>query len=260
MWQAVRSQALAAEMRDELKDLVNLRDQELKLAHLKIRRLTTQLDDERTAAVEAYKTLEDKLLPAIEEEERRLKHSVEVVEPQLRAEINRLEEVNAMTAEELNTVEKQKTEALSSAAQMKEVVAAAKAEAVNLNTKVDGIINENIRLEAELKKSQDSYATSYNLGFDMARRLCFHLQPDLNWDQAEEWASDPNDPHIKFPSDTEVEYRRREKEREEEDRIAAEAEERQRKAQSTQAVSSSANPENLKSDGAPAEDPKDVDA
>ncbi|XP_021745472.1 uncharacterized protein LOC110711402 [Chenopodium quinoa] len=66
-------------------------------------------------------------------------------------------------------------------------------------TAAEELLKTRIYTEAE-------YAEGYENGWKVARRLAFHLEPKINWDQAEAWSMDPADAHMYEASPAEVAF------------------------------------------------------
>ncbi|XP_021774236.1 uncharacterized protein LOC110738169 [Chenopodium quinoa] len=57
--------------------------------------------------------------------------------------------------------------------------------------------------------SREEYSTAYRNEYRVARRLALHAAPDLDWYQCEIWAEDPEDPHMEYASQAEVDLENR---------------------------------------------------
>ena len=88
--------------------------------------------------------------------------------------------------------------------------------------------------------TQEEYEMGFKNGFRVCRRLCLHAEPNLDWSQCAEWVQDPEDPHMKFPTQAEAEILAAEEAEEEEERRELEAERLEKVAQQGAQPASSA--------------------
>ncbi|XP_021732644.1 uncharacterized protein LOC110699443 [Chenopodium quinoa] len=72
-----------------------------------------------------------------------------------------------------------------------------------LQTEKDHLENARELLKTRIY-TQEQYNEGYENGYKVARRLAIHLEPNINWELAEEWSMDLNHPNMQRPHANEL--------------------------------------------------------
>ena len=154
--------------------------------------LRSQLEAEKRSKAEEIQRLKDEVAATLTKALDKMFFLTDRKIPDLKSEIARLKEASQLGAEE------------SLAWQNK--FQSASAELLRLRASYEAQCADLASLQAEYAKAQAAADRWYEAGFRYGRRLSFHLKPDINWAQAEEWFADPESYHMTTPSQAEKEF------------------------------------------------------